>query len=226
MTLNHIGIIPDGNRRYGEKYGLSLQEAYVRGIEKLKEVLGWSQEQGIRILTAWGFSTENFERSVIEKRIFFSLLEKKIKDLISSGELEKNKIKIKIIGRNDFFSKSLKELFNTMENLVKAKPKLQLNLALGYGGRQEIVDACNQILEHRLKNITQRTFSKYLYTNQVPDPELIIRTSGEQRLSGFFPWQCVYSEIIFLKPLWPELKKRDFTNAIKEFENRKRRFGK
>lgn len=226
MVPVHIGIIPDGNRRFGKKYGLDIAQAYEKGIEKLKEVLEWARELGIRILTVWGFSTENTERDPIEKRIFFKLLENKVKDAMKSSELEKHKVRIRFIGRLDFLPKSISEVFNKLEEMTKNYKSYQLNIAIGYGGRQEIVDACNKILSSGIRSVNQEIFEKYLYTNGIPNPELIIRTSGEYRLSGFMPWQSVYAELAFLKPLWPELQKEDFINAIKEFENRERRFGR
>jgi len=226
MIPVHIGIIPDGNRRYGKKHGLSIRESYARGISKLEHVLEWSKEVGIKIVTVWGFSTENLRRSAIEKKIFFGLLENKIKEMMKSEKIEKNKTCIKIIGKKSFFPKSLANLFDKLEAKTKKYKSFKLNLALGYGGRQEIVDACNRILKSGLKFVNPETFSKYLYTGGITDPELIIRTSGEQRLSGFMPWQSTYSEFIFLKPLWPELRKKDFFDAIKEFEQRTRRFGR
>lgn len=218
---SHIGIIPDGNRRFGKKYGLSLVQAYERGINKINEVCNWSKELGIKTITIWGFSTENFNRNPIEKNAFFNLLHKKIQELIK--ERERRNLRIRIVGKIEWFPKYLQESFKKLEKKY-CDGELNLNIALGYGGRQEIVDAVNRIIKSRIKIVNKNIFSKFLYIEEEPD--LIIRTSGEHRLSGFLPWQSVYSEFVFLKPLWPELTKRDFLKAIKEFQRRQRRFGK
>lgn len=219
----HVGIIPDGNRRFGKKYGLSLSQAYEKGIEKLREVCEWSKEIGIKILTVWGFSTENFNRKVQEKVMFFLLLHRKVKELLDSAKERRLGFKIKLIGRIDWFPWYLRNSLKKLESLSK-EGELQLNIALGYGGRQEIIEAVNQILKTGKKRVTEEEFSKFLWLSESPD--LIIRTSGEQRLSGFLPWQSTYSEFVFLKPLWPELTKKDFLKAIREFGRRQRRFGK
>ncbi len=222
----HLAIIPDGNRRFGKKYHLPLAVAYAKGVEKLREVLNWSKELGIKILTVWGFSTENFNRSSYERKAFFSLLEKKAKEILNTGELQDQDIRVKFIGKIERFPKSLRRVLRTIERKTKHCEGMRVNVALGYGGRQEIVDACNKILRLGLKRVNQRTFAKYLYLNDVPDPDLVIRTSGEQRLSGFLPWHIAYSELVFLPCLWPELTKRDFLTAIREFSKRERRFGR
>jgi len=226
MVPVHIGIIPDGNRRFGKKYNLSLTEAYERGINKLKEVMEWSKEIGIKILTVWSFSTENINRNFFEKRIFFSLLKKKAEEALNSDEFEKNEIRCRFIGKLSLLPSSLTKILKKIEEKTEKYKKFNLNVAIGYGGRQEIVDACNKIIKSGIKRVNINNLRKFLYTDGIPDPDLIIRTSGEYRLSGFLPWQTVYSELIFLKPLWPELTKEDFINAIKEFENRERRFGR
>lgn len=222
----HLAIIPDGNRRFGKKYGLPIVLAYEKGVEKLREVLNWSKELGIKILTVWGFSTENFGRSSYEKKAFFSLLERKAREILNSGELQTNGIKVRFIGRIERFPKGLRKMLKAIERKTKCCNGMQVNVALGYGGRQEIVDACNKILKLGLKRVDEQTFAKYLYLNDIPDPDLVIRTSGEQRLSGFLPWHIAYSELVFLPCLWPELTKRDFLAAIQEFSRRERRFGR
>lgn len=226
MIPSHIGIIPDGNRRYGSKHGLSLPAAYGKGLEKTEEMLEWCRELGIKMVTIWGFSTENFRRSLPEKRIFFSILENKIEELVNTGKMEKNRTRVNIIGKKGLFPKRLSSLFTALEKNTSGCKDLQLNFAMGYGGRQEIVDACNSIIMSGRKDVDEEGFSSHLYTSGIPDPEIVIRTSGESRLSGFMPWQCVYSEIFFMKPLWPELQKSDFVSVIKDFESRDRRFGK
>jgi len=226
MIPIHVGIIPDGNRRFGKKYNLSLAEAYECGINKLKEVMEWSKEIGIKILTVWSFSTENINRNPFEKRIFFSLLKKKAEEALNSEEFEKCGIRCRFIGKLSLLPLSLTKILKKIEEKTQSNKEFCLNIAIGYGGRQEIVDACNKIIKSGIKRVTINNFRRFLYTNGIPDPDLIIRTSGEYRLSGFLPWQTVYSELVFLKPLWPEITKEDFISAIKEFESRERRFGR
>lgn len=226
MIPTHIGIIPDGNRRFGKKYNLSLVKAYEMGINKLKDVLEWSRELGIKIITVWSFSTENTNRSLRERKTFFSLIEKKAREALEKSEIIDDKIRVRIIGNLNLIPKSLAKILRSVEEKTKDNKPYLLNIAIGYGGRKEIIDACNKLIKARLKRVTEKTFRKFLYLNDVPDPDLIIRTSGEYRLSGFLPWHSTYSELVFLKPLWPELTKEDFVNAIKEFEKRERRFGR
>lgn len=226
MIPSHIGIIPDGNRRYGEKYRLSLPAAYGKGMEKVEDVLNWSKEAGIGVVTIWGFSTENFRRSLAERKIFFSLMKNKINELIDSKKLLKNGIRVKVIGKKELFEPKMASLFEKLEEQTGRCEKLQLNFAVGYGGRQEIVDACNRIIKSGKNSFTEESISSNLYTTGLPDPELIIRTSGESRLSGFMPWQSVYSELVFINSFWPELRKSEFMAAINEFNERSRRFGK
>ncbi|MEM5813033.1 MAG: polyprenyl diphosphate synthase [Candidatus Aenigmatarchaeota archaeon] len=226
MIPTHIAIIPDGNRRFGEKYNLSLEKAYELGINKLKDVLEWSKELGIKIVTVWSFSTENINRSFRERKIFFSLIEKKVKEALKNNDMLDEKVKIKIIGNFRIIPKSLVRILKKIEEKTNDNKPYRLNIAIGYGGRQEILDACNKLIKAGVKKVDEKTFRRFLYLNDVPDPDLIIRTSGEYRLSGFLPWHGAYSELIFLKPLWPELTKEDFLNAIREFEKRERRFGR
>ncbi|MEM7816856.1 MAG: polyprenyl diphosphate synthase [Candidatus Aenigmatarchaeota archaeon] len=226
MTPVHIGIIPDGNRRFGEKYNLSLAKAYELGINKLKDVLEWSRELGIKIVTVWSFSTENINRSLKERVAFFSLIEKKAKEALKNSGIVDERVEIKIIGNLKILPSSLVRILKKMEEKTKDNKPYRLNIAIGYGGRQEILDACNKLIRSGIRKVDENIFRKFLYLNDTPDPDLIIRTSGEYRLSGFLPWHSAYSELVFLKPLWPELTKDDFVNAIREFEQRERRFGR
>lgn len=222
----HIGIIPDGNRRYSEKFNISIEKAYAKGIEKLMDVIKWSKEKGIKIITVWGFSLENFKRSAAEKRLLFKMFENKIKELINSGTFEKARVCVKIIGHRELFPRFLQETISKLEASTSSFKSQTLNIALGYSGRQDIIDACNRIISSGIKRIDVKSFPKFLTSFSVSDPDLVIRTSGEIRTSGFFPWQTVYSEFVFLKPLWPEITKRDFEYAINEFSKRQRRFGR
>ncbi|HDI06428.1 MAG TPA: di-trans,poly-cis-decaprenylcistransferase [Candidatus Aenigmarchaeota archaeon] len=222
--LNHIAIIPDGNRRYAKKMGLSIDVVYNRAMDKIYEIVEWCKELKIKTLTVWGFSTENWRRPKLEKKILFMLFEKKGKEILLDKRIDKEGIKIKIIGNTKQFSKKLQKLFRDIEEKTKKNVKLNLNILLNYGGRKEIIQAVNQILSEGKKNINENRFKKYLWLSDEPD--IIIRTSGEQRLSGLLPFQSVYSELYFEPKYFPEIQKKDFLKMIKTIEKRERRFGK
>jgi len=222
--LNHIAIIPDGNRRYAKKMGLSIEVVYNRAMDKIYEIVGWCKELKIKTLTVWGFSTENWRRPELEKKILFMLFEKKGKEILLDKRIDKEGIKIKIIGNTKQFSKKLQKLFREIEEKTKKNVELNLNILLNYGGRKEIIQAVNQILSEGKKNINENRFKKYLWLSDEPD--IIIRTSGEQRLSGLLPFQSVYSELYFEPKYFPEIQKKDFLKMIKTIEKRERRFGK
>jgi len=222
--LNHIAIIPDGNRRYAKKMGLSIEVVYNRAMDKIYEIVGWCKELKIKTLTVWGFSTENWRRPELEKKILFMLFEKKGKEILLDKRIDKEGIKIKIIGNTKQFSKKLQKLFREIEEKTKKNVELNLNILLNYGGRKEIIQAVNQILSEGKKNINENRFKKYLWLSDEPD--IILRTSGEQRLSGLLPFQSVYSELYFEPKYFPEIQKKDFLKMIKTIEKRERRFGK
>ena len=222
--LNHIAIIPDGNRRYAKKMGLSIDVVYNRAMDKIYEIVEWCKELKIKTLTVWGFSTENWRRPKLEKKILFMLFEKKGKEILLDKRIDKEGIKIKIIGNTKQFSKKLQKLFREIEEKTKKNVELNLNILLNYGGRKEIIQAVNQILSEGKKNINEYRFKKYLWLSDEPD--IIIRTSGEQRLSGLLPFQSVYSELYFEPKYFPEIQKKDFLKMIKTIEKRERRFGK
>ena len=226
MMPKHIAVIPDGNRRFAKKMNIPLPKAYKKGLDKTIDVMEWSKGIGVKMITSWGFSTENFKRSSLEKKFLFRLFEGKIREFLENGRFKKEQLCVKILGDRSKFPNSLIESINQMESETAQYKKFQLNLALNYGGRQEIVDACNKILASGSKNIKEEDFQKFLFTSQIPDPDMILRTSGEQRLSGFMPWQSAYSELIFVESLWPELTKEDFISAVNEYESRQRRFGR
>ncbi|MBI4920036.1 di-trans,poly-cis-decaprenylcistransferase [Candidatus Azambacteria bacterium] len=222
--IQHLGIIMDGNRRWARSRGLSPSEGHRAGCEKAKEVLKWCREAEIKILTLYAFSTENWRRAKSEvnflMNIFYRILTKDIK------ELHKNNVRVRIVGRKEDFSEKLQKAIEESEKLTENNTGIILNLAINYGGRQEIVDAFNKIMENPPKKITENIISQNIYTAGLPDPNLIIRTSGEMRLSGFLMWQSVYSELRFVKRHWPDFSKKDFNDALADFANRQRRFGK
>ncbi len=224
MALTFLAIIPDGNRRYAKKHNLSYEEAYRKGIDKVFEVCNWCMEKGIRHLAVWGFSTENWNRSKIERRILFSLFREAIDNVLDDKDLERKKIRIVFAGDISKFPSWLKKRLNCLAEKTKKFSAFKLTICLNYGGRAEILNAINRIIRQKLKKVNERVLKKMLWVKEEPD--LIIRTSGEQRLSGFLPFQSVYSELYFCRKLWPEFSKKDFEKAIEDFNKRQRRFGK
>ena len=225
----HIGIIPDGNRRFARKKGLSLLKAYEIGAEKVREVLSWCREFGIKYVSIYTLSYENLKnRSEQELKIIFNLLEKKLKRVAKDEEIHKNKVRVLISGDKTILPKNVIEAINLAENSTKNYNNYYLILLVGYGGRKEIIDAIKKIIKDDLKieEITEKTFRKYLYLPNIPDPDLVIRTSGEQRISNFLLWQIAYSELYFINKYWPELTKQDFIQALISYSKRQRRFGK
>jgi undecaprenyl diphosphate synthase len=221
-TLEHIGMIMDGNRRWAKERGLPSFEGHRAGYAKVREVLGWCSERGIKVLTLYAFSTENWKRSQDEVQYLMDLFQMLFsKDV---RELHKNNIRVRIIGHKKGLSKKLQEAIEKAEKLTENNSGSILNLAINYGGRQELVDAFNK-LKNEKGDITPEMIGNNLYTYGLPDPDLIIRTSGEQRLSGFLLWQGAYSELLFIEKNWPDLSKDDFDNACREFGERQRRYG-
>jgi len=222
--LKHLAIIPDGNRRYAKKQGLSLEEVYRRSIDKIFNIVEWCKEFNIKTLSLWGFSTENWKRDAAERKILFKLFEEKARQILEDERIKKEGIKINILGDIERFPKKLRELFWKVEKETEKNKKFILNILLNYGGRKEIIAAVNKILSERKKKISEKGFKRYLWLKDEPD--LIIRTSGEMRLSGFLPFQAAYSELFFEKKYFPELAKKDFKKIIANFSKRERRFGK
>lgn len=223
----HIGIIPDGNRRWGELNGVNRQEAYETGIRKISDVLSWCREEDIPMVTMWGFSTENFQRDSEEIGGLFKLFEKDLLGAITrKDDMLRQGVRVRFLGRTSRFPEKIGGMFRKVEEMTKGCEKHSLNLLLGYGGRMEIIDAVNSIIKEGISEVDEETLSSHMYTAGLPDPDLIIRTSGEKRLSGFLPWQSVYSEIYFSPKLWPDFSKEDFGEALKFFEKTQRRFGK
>ena len=193
-------------------------------MTKAKEVMDWCRDAGIKVLTLFAFSTENWQRSRKEVGFLMKLFQfVLIKDI---KEIHKNNIRLRIVGRKENFSKKLQEAIKKAEELTENNTGGVLNLAINYGGRQELLDAFNKISRNSHHKITEELISENLYTAGLPDPDLIIRTSGELRLSGFLLWQAAYSELSFVKKFWPDFSKKDFDEVLADFANRQRRFGK
>ncbi len=225
----HIAIIMDGNGRWAKKKGLPRIVGHHAGVKATREIVKAAAEIKIKYLTLYTFSTENWKRPKKEVSSLMSLFKNTLKEEL--GELSENNVRLNVLGHLEELPDSTKKCF---ENSIKATSNntgLVLNLALNYGGRQEITEAVKKIVrEVLLKNlspdlITPETVANYLYTAGMPDPELLIRTSGEMRLSNFLPWQSTYSELWVTETLWPDFSRLEFFKAIYEFQQRKRRFG-
>mgnify|MGYP001201832596 CR=1 FL=1 len=220
--IKHVAIIMDGNGRWGIKNKGSRNLGHRAGLNTVESIIEETIKEGISYLTLYTFSTENWKRPKKEIVFLFSLLEnfllKKIDNLI------KNKIKLKIIGNKKKFSKKLQKLLTESENKTFNNKKLQINLALNYGSKEEIVNAVKNINKDK-KKITERNINDNLYTNGIPYPDLLIRTGNTQRLSNFLLWQLAYTEIFFEKKLWPDYKKNDYKKTLNKFKNLKRNFG-
>ena len=220
--LKHVAIIMDGNGRWGLKHHNSRNKGHKAGLATVETVIRVALEKKIPYLTLFAFSTENWKRPKTEVNFLFKLLESFLKKKIE--EFNENQIKLKIIGEKKF-PKKLNILLNTCEKKTKKNLKLQINLALNYGSKKEIINAI-KLLNKKDAIINEKNFSNMLYTRNIPDPDLLIRTGNTKRLSNFLLWQLSYSEIFFSKKLWPEFKSQDFLNIISQYKKVKRNFGK
>ena len=200
-------------------------EGHKSGFKKIEDILDWSKELGIKELTLFCFSTENFNRDKIEVKYLFDLFRNRINDLMNDARIHENKVRIRIIGRIDLFPKDMQEKMQEIMEKTSGYDKFKLNLCMAYGGRQEIVDAVRKIVAGNIKpeSIDEELLSKNMYLESCPD--LLIRPGGEKRLSNFLTWESIYSELFFLDKLWPEMTKEDLADIIKEFKKRERRFG-
>jgi len=226
MTVpNHIGIIMDGNRRWAKAHNLKPWEGHDKGAEVLKEIIEACINLKVKQLTLYSFSTENFKRTLLEKKFMFEIVKRECKSIIAGdSKVEKNKVRMNFAGNLSLFPKDLQKLMQEVMEKTKHHNNLIVNFAMGYGGRAEIVNAVNRIIKEGKEEITEESFKGYLYIKD--DPELIIRTGGAQRLSNFLPYQSVYSELIFTETFWPDFKEEELKKCIEEFESRQRRFGK
>ncbi len=223
----HIAIIPDGNRRWAKRKGISRQEGYAIGIRKIGDVLKWCKEADVRMVTMWGFSTDNFKRDRDEVGGLFELFKENLRKALESDDRNKDELRVRFFGRLGLFPNEIQDMIRKAEEATASgERRYQLNLLLSYGGREEMVDAVNAIIREGLREVDEDAIGAHLYTKGLPDPDLIIRTSGEQRLSGLMPWQSCYSEFYFCRKLWPDFSKRDFGAALSEFSRRRRRYGK
>ncbi len=229
----HVAIILDGNRRWASQRSLNPWIGHHYGAEKIEELLRWCLDMDVKSVTLYAFSTENFRRSPKEVEEIMRITEEKLREIFENESIHKNKVRVKAIGRLDLLPKKLQELVRRVEESTEEYNERFLNVALAYGGRAEIVDATRKIAqkaesgELTPEEINEQLFEKYLYTAHMPkqDPDLIIRTSGEERLSGFLSWQSAYSELCFLDLNWPDFRRIDLLRAVRTYQRRKRRFG-
>ena len=219
--LNHVAIIMDGNGRWGIKYKNSRNAGHKAGLKTVEKIIKQSIKNKIKYLTLYAFSTENWKRPKNEINFLFNLLEDFLLNKIE--DIHKQNIKLKIIGKMNF-SKKLNQLLKLSEAKTSKNTKLQINLALNYGSKTELIDAF-KILIKKKENINEKNINKYLHTKNVPDPDILIRTGNTKRLSNFLLWQIAYTEIFFEKKLWPEFNENDYTRIIKKFKKVKRNFG-
>jgi short-chain Z-isoprenyl diphosphate synthase len=233
----HVGIILDGNRRHGRRRGIGdPREIYECGADKLNDVLDWCVELGITAVTLWVFSTENLKRSPGEISGILAAIQAKMAALAHDPFMHAKRIRVRAIGRLDILPESTLAAIRAAEAATAEYNATTLTIAAAYGGREEIVDAVSKFLKSQAKQgasltdvintITSDSISRHLYAADLPDPDLIIRTSGEIRLSGFLLWQSVHSEYYFTDVLWPALRKVDFLRAIRAYQGRNRRFGR
>jgi short-chain Z-isoprenyl diphosphate synthase len=232
----HIGIIMDGNRRFARLVGArNVAVGHQLGADKLREMLDWCFEHEIPVVTVWGFSLDNFKRDDEEVQQLFELFEQKTLEMVDSADLHDNHVRVRFIGRRDLLPESLRAAIAKVENATAHYERFVLNIALAYGGREELTDAFREYLGQQLEtgkdlqgaldNFNPKALERYLYTSGLPEPDLIIRTSGEVRMSGFLMWQSAYSEYYFCDTNWPAFRKIDFLRALRSYDERQRRFG-
>ncbi len=229
----HIAIILDGNRRWAQNHSMNPAEGHFYGADKTENVLKWCLDLGVKTITLYAFSTENFKRPPEEVEEIMSLFNEKLQKILKDDDIHKHQVRVKAIGRLNLLPGTLQELVKKVEEATEEYNDRFLNIAMAYGGRAEIVDAAKEIAQKIINGtmspneIDEETFEKHLYTAHLPkqDPDLIIRTSGEERLSGFLLYQSAYSELCFLDVFWPEFRRIDLLRAIRTYQKRKRRFG-
>ena len=220
--VKHVAIIMDGNGRWGIKYKKSRNSGHRAGLKTVERIIKSSIKNKIKYLTLYAFSTENWKRPKSEIKFLFTLLDTFIDQKID--EFNKQNIKLKIIGNISVLNNKLKNKLQRSENITKTNNRLQINLALNYGSKTELLNAFKK-LNKKKQNINVKNIEKNLYTSNIPDPDILIRTGNTNRLSNFLLWQMAYSEIFFEKKLWPDFKENDYNKILKKFRKIKRNYG-
>ncbi len=227
-----LGLIPDGNRRWAKKHGLSFAKAYSIGVQRFIDFANWCKDYGINNLTVWAFSTENFNRPFAEKRVLFSIYHKVLTDKGIRDMLHKNETRFIGVGNIAMLPATLQKALRKIEDDTRAYTKRTINMLIAYGGRDDIFQAAKRFAKtllvrgQRQADASPESFRSMLLSASVPDLDLVIRTSGEERLSGFMPWQTAYAELYFSKKLWPDFTKKDLDLALSDYARRQRRFGR
>ena len=228
----HVAVILDGNSRFAKGRGISPTAGHQFGRDKIEEVLEWCFELDIKNLTIYAFSTENFHRENEEVESLMNLCKNELDKAMKDSRIHKNKVKVRILGHLDSLPKNIKKSAQSIMDQTEMYNKYSFNIALAYGGREEIIQAIQKIAKDvkndkiKIDDIKEEIVSKYLYTRGIPDPDIVLRTSGEERISNFLLWQLAYSELYFSDVYWPAFQKRDFLKAIITYQKRQRRFGK
>ena len=233
QRIEHIAMILDGNRRWAVENELNPWFGHQKGAETVEHLLDWCEKLDVKIVTLYTFSVENFKRSSKEIEEIMRIAEEKFRKLLTDERIHRNKTHVKVIGSVELLPESLRLLIGEVEKATETYDRRFLNFAFAYGGRTEILDAAKTIAEKvkngklSLDDVNEATFEKYLYTSHMPsqEPDLIIRTSGEERLSGFLLWQSAYSELCFLDIYWPDFRFIDLLRAVRTYQKRKRRYG-
>ena len=222
--LNHVAVIMDGNGRWGLKKRKNRNFGHLKGIKSVETVIKSSLINKIAYLTLYTFSTENWKRPNSEINFLFDLIRKSLKKKIN--KIIKQGIRVNIIGNRKGLPKDIIEIVKLIEKKTIKNKKITLNLALNYGSKEEIINACKKLISKKSRKINVSNFERELYTNNIPEPEILIRTGGTRRLSNFLLWQLAYTEIFFINKLWPDFSKNDFDKIIIKFNKIKRNFGK
>lgn len=230
----HVAIILDGNRRWANTKLAARRYGHLAGADTVENLLEWCHDIGIKTITLYVFSTENFERTNEELEEIFAVIGERLEKLLEDERIPRFGIRVKAIGKRELLSPEIRELLRRIEEKTKDYSGHYLNIAIAYGGRAEIVDSVRKIATYveqgKLKpeEITQKTIEQSLYTSHLenPEPDLVIRTSGEERLSGFLLWQSAYSELVFQDEYWPDFRKIDLMRAIRTYQRRSRRYGR
>ena len=231
-TPQHVAIILDGNRRFADEVGMDRLEGHRLGARKLEQVVGWCQELGIKHITVYAFSSENFQRSSEEVEALMELFADKFKEVAEDQRIHNYRVRVKALGDLGALPPQVQRAIDEAQRATESYDGYTLNIAVSYGGRSELAQAVRKICEGiekgeiKPKDVSEDMISRHLYTAGLPDPDLIIRTSGEERLSGFLLWQSAYSELYFCEANWPAFSKIDFLRAIRTYQGRKRKFGR
>ncbi len=222
----HIVLFPDGNRRWAKQKGIKSLDGHMQGYNNLLDFAEWCKKRGIKVLTAFGFSTENWSRTKEEVNYLMKLLEKGLVDNLE--KYSKDGIKVRVIGQREKLPMSLQKIIEITEKTTDKNSNFNLNLAISYGGKWDILQAIKKIIEEKIPadKIDEKLFENYLSTAGLPSPDLIIRAGGEMRMSNFVLWQAAYSELYFSPKLWPDFTEQDLDTALEEFNRRTRRLGK